>query len=357
MASGWNTDIIPKANSENPMPPEASSNRASNLLVSVVIPAFNAETLIERALGSVQGQDEQDFEIIVVDDCSADNTVAVVKAAALRDPRIRLIRLPTNQGPSEARNVGFAEAKGEWIFILDADDAYRHDRISTMLTIALEHDLDMICDNIMLHDYLAGRDVRPAELPFAEKFRRIDLSYFLENSLYLPRIFSISRNQITQFALFKFCFRRSFVEHSGVKYEKEYRDNEDFIFYSECLIAHARAAIYNAPMYIYTQGFGEISRQKSTARRTPRDRSLVVKAVTELVERRRSMLSETELGLLDRRARQALAMQAFEYAMDRQGLQRLSGAVAAIASRPLAFQFFMNLALTVLGRKLRRLGR
>lgn len=88
-------------------------------MISVVIPLYNKETIIKKSLESVLTQDYDDFEVVVVNDGSTDNSVEIVKS--IRDSRITLIE-QENGGPSKARNTGVKNAKGEWILFLDADD-------------------------------------------------------------------------------------------------------------------------------------------------------------------------------------------------------------------------------------------
>jgi glycosyltransferase involved in cell wall biosynthesis len=95
----------------------------STALVSVVIAAFNAERYIEETCRSVLGQTYPALELIVVDDGSTDRTSEVVDAIATLDDRVRLIRQP-NRGVAAARNRGIAEASGEFIAPLDADDLW-----------------------------------------------------------------------------------------------------------------------------------------------------------------------------------------------------------------------------------------
>ena len=89
-------------------------------MISVIIPTYNTALLIGRAIRSVLAQSCRDFEILVVDDCSTDDTLDVVRNVG--DSRIRILRQSENRGPAAARNRGLAEAKGEYCAFLDGDD-------------------------------------------------------------------------------------------------------------------------------------------------------------------------------------------------------------------------------------------
>ena len=90
--------------------------------VSIVIPLFNKASYVERALDSIRGQTFNDFEVIVVDDGSTDAGASVV--ARYSDSRVRLIT-QSNAGPGPARNAGIAEAIGDLVAFLDADDEWQ----------------------------------------------------------------------------------------------------------------------------------------------------------------------------------------------------------------------------------------
>jgi glycosyltransferase involved in cell wall biosynthesis len=93
-------------------------------LISVVIPAYKRGHIIERAIRSILGQTHQDFEIIVVDDGSRDNTELIVASLSKEEPRIRYFCHKTNRGAQAARNTGAKAAQGEWIAFLDSDDYF-----------------------------------------------------------------------------------------------------------------------------------------------------------------------------------------------------------------------------------------
>jgi GT2 family glycosyltransferase len=102
-------------------------------LVTVVIPAFNAESTIARALRSALVQDYPALEVIVVDDASSDATAEIVEH--LVDQRIRLLSLPQNRGVSGATNAGIAAANSEFIAFLDADDEWLPGKIRKQMAI------------------------------------------------------------------------------------------------------------------------------------------------------------------------------------------------------------------------------
>jgi glycosyltransferase involved in cell wall biosynthesis len=99
--------------------------------VSVVIPAYNRAGTILRAIRSVQEQTFPDWELLVVDDASTDNTCGVVET--LKDPRIRILRQSANGGPGVARQRGLDAAAGEFVAFLDSDDEWLPEKIARQI--------------------------------------------------------------------------------------------------------------------------------------------------------------------------------------------------------------------------------
>ncbi len=93
-------------------------------LISVVIPAYNAENTIEKAIRSAIVQTYSDIEVIIVDDCSRDSTVKIAADYAKKDKRIKVFQNQTNKGVAFSRNRGVEEARGDWIAFLDSDDRW-----------------------------------------------------------------------------------------------------------------------------------------------------------------------------------------------------------------------------------------
>lgn len=106
-------------------------------LLSIIIPVWNSDNAIRRITGSILDQSFQDFELILVDDGSTDDTLAVLHSIEMQDARVKVHTKP-NGGPSSARNIGLEKATGAYIQFYDADDTIPRDALS-IITSAIQH--------------------------------------------------------------------------------------------------------------------------------------------------------------------------------------------------------------------------
>jgi succinoglycan biosynthesis protein ExoO len=226
--------------------------------VSVVIAAYNAAPFIDRAIRSALDQTQPPLEVLVVDDASTDDTVQVVTALAQTDPRIRLIRQDGNGGPGAARNAGFAAARGEWLAVLDADDAFGPERLEILTAFAQAHQADIAADNLHVYDIAAGAVVRDAV--------RAEAPTIVTTRDYLERCRGGTETSIDWGVLHP-LFRRAFVTASGARYPG-IRHAEDFAFVLELMLQGARFAYNPQPHYYYTQRVGSLSKTPSGMTRT-----------------------------------------------------------------------------------------
>ena len=102
-------------------------------LVSIIMPCYNASLYIKDAIESVVAQTYTCWELIVVDDCSTDNSIEIVEACAKLDDRIKLVKLSNNGGVANARNVGLNIAGGQYVAFLDSDDKWRFDKLQMQI--------------------------------------------------------------------------------------------------------------------------------------------------------------------------------------------------------------------------------
>jgi succinoglycan biosynthesis protein ExoO len=227
---------------------------------SVIIPAYNVSGIIGRAIRSAAAQTCPPLEILVIDDCSTDDTVEVVKALAGEIPSLRLLSTPANSGPSVARNVGLRAAKGDWIALLDADDAWKPGRLKRLSEVARATSAHFVADNLVMWDAVADTQFKPFYYDLLGQQRQITLVDMFE----ADDNFNFSK---TSFALMKPIFRREFIINSGVQYNQAVRIGEDFNFYVESLFNGAKFILIDEAYYIY-------SMPHSPSGRSPHSRSV-----------------------------------------------------------------------------------
>lgn len=109
-------------------------------LVSIITPTYNCARFIGDTIESILAQSYPNWELLVTDDCSTDDTCAAVEKYAARDPRIRLFRLPENSGAGIARNNSIREARGRFIAFCDSDDRWYPDKLAKQLAFMTARD-------------------------------------------------------------------------------------------------------------------------------------------------------------------------------------------------------------------------
>ena len=225
----------------------------SDPIITVIIPTFNAATTIVRAIQSVQKQTFSSWEIIIINDCSSDSTYDCVSKEVQKDSRITCINLNKNFGQSNGRNIGIKLALGEWIAILDSDDAFTNNRLEVLYKLAIETNSDMVADNIAFFDEFTGEIVTNA-MKDNDSIQEWTLEKHLKNDR-LDKPF--------KWGLLQPLIKKSFLNSSSIHYRTQFRMAEDSLFYLELLTVGAKAFITSMPMYIYTTSIGKKSGKNS----------------------------------------------------------------------------------------------
>ena len=112
---------------------------SSNKLVSIITPSFNSEKFIEDCISSVFAQTYKDWELLIVDDLSTDNSCQLIEQ--YKDERISLIKLEKNVGAAEARNIAIRTANGRYIAFLDADDLWEPQKLEKQISFMIENNI------------------------------------------------------------------------------------------------------------------------------------------------------------------------------------------------------------------------
>lgn len=140
-----------------------------NDLVSVIMPTYNRGYIISKAIESILVQTYSNFEFIIVDDCSSDDTETIVSDYQKRDKRIKYIKLEKNSGANVARNIGLDQAKGNYITFQDSDDISMDNRIEIELKALKKQNADWVFSsfkriNNKKEEIMPAKQIRTEEL-------------------------------------------------------------------------------------------------------------------------------------------------------------------------------------------------
>lgn len=217
-------------------------------LISVIIPVYNSDKYLERCINSLLNQDFQDFEIILVNDGSTDNSLKICESFTFMYPqKIKLISKKTNSGASISRKCGVNESAGDYLMFVDSDDYVAPNYLSAHYLAIQQHKFDMAISRV----------------------KRID-------SDCLPQFEDIEPPRIIPAAeLFARFFKYEFWGFCGGCYKRSLFDNieypsatisEDYYVKAQLFCKAKSIGYINTPLYFYEQHEGSLSKQTLSLR-------------------------------------------------------------------------------------------
>lgn len=213
-------------------------------LVSVVMANRNGAAHLRDAVLSVLAQDHERLELILVDDASADDSIAVARAAAAADARMRIVTLAQPVGPAAARNRALDLAGGDWIAVVDADDILHPQRLSRLLAAARRDGADIVADDILAFEHRAGGAVRRL---FARTLARgatwIDAAQFARANCLLSRDEPLG--------YLKPVINARLLGDRAIRYDESLRIAEDYDLLQRLLLQGARLRLVPELTYFY----------------------------------------------------------------------------------------------------------
>jgi succinoglycan biosynthesis protein ExoO len=230
--------------------------------VTVIVPAHNVASLLERCVASVVHNNACTVDVVIVDDASSDATLEVAQALAGRWANVSVIALPLNSGPGAARNAGLLQATGRYVAFVDADDWCSAGRLDRLFELAEELDADMISDDCfmvlehgsrILSTVYADYDVRG---PFP---RWVELEELLRAGWLIHPL-----------------IRADFLRRHGLQLNAAVRYGEDLLLYAEMLLCGARWAIIDEPLYHHVLRNGSITRSGTAPHALHRELSSLI---------------------------------------------------------------------------------
>lgn len=174
-------------------------------LVSVIMPAYNAEKYISFAVESVIKQTYKNWELIVVNDCSFDKTKEIVENYITLDSRIKIVSLVTNQGVANARNIALNISNGDYIAFLDSDDIWHEEKINRQLEYIQNQKVDACCSDYSIINE-NGVLVKDRKVPKKIGFKDL----LKENTVILSSVL-IKKNSIGNVCFNPNCYHEDYL--------------------------------------------------------------------------------------------------------------------------------------------------
>jgi glycosyltransferase involved in cell wall biosynthesis len=206
-----------------------------NRLVSIIIPTYNRAALISKTLESIQNQSYKDFECLIVDDGSEDDSEEIIQLFIDSDNRFQFHKRPLNRikGPNACRNFGFENAKGEFVYFFDSDDFLKPDALETYIN-AFKSDTDGVLAQVERVDRNTG---------VLQDVNRID-----------------SENLIEDYFLNKVCYfvcgvlwKKSYLNQQTELFDETLGHHDEWDFNLRMIYAKARLVKIHKPLVIYYQ--------------------------------------------------------------------------------------------------------
>lgn len=206
-------------------------------MISIIVPVYNSEKYLERCINSILNQTYADFELVLINDGSIDNSGRICDSFAKKDSRIKTIH-QTNKGQAEARNRGVIESSGEWLCFVDSDDCINPWYLEYLYRAVLENDV-----NISACGFIEADCIKES---FFEKQEYFSVCYKINdgNTVILQK-----KHSNTYWTVWGKLILRSIVCDNLFKTGKIYEDNE---VAPKWLYESKKIAVIDLPLYFYT---------------------------------------------------------------------------------------------------------
>ena len=211
--------------------------------VSVVMANYNGGRYLEAAINSVQNQTFKSWELILVDDASQDDSVAVATRLSQSDERISVLQQSDNRGPAAARNRAFDIAGGQWLAVFDSDDIMLPQRLETLRDRARTDRASIVADNLLVFsdNIQAGRPFLTGDLSITSHW--ISLADFINSN----RLYS----RTPDLGYLKPFISAAMLRSSGVSYDERLHIGEDYDFMARLLAHGSKLRLEPSALYLY----------------------------------------------------------------------------------------------------------
>jgi len=213
--------------------------------VSIIVPVYNAEKFVSRCIDSILQQEYDDFELILVDDGSTDESPEILDGYAKKDPRVRVIH-KSNSGVSATRNLALEQAKGKYIQFLDADDWIPDNSTKMLVREAEEKNVDLVVGDFYR---VVGKNVARKGSILSNQV--MTLQEFAEEMMESPSDFYYG-------VLWNKLYNNEIIQNYNVRMDEDLAWCEDFIFNLEYLMHVKTVSALQIPVYYYVKTEGSL---------------------------------------------------------------------------------------------------
>lgn len=216
-------------------------------LISIILPVYNASKFLPRCINSVLNQTLTDFELIIIDDGSSDDSGKICKSYADKDPRIRFVS-QENQGASAARNKGLSLATGEFIGFIDSDDWIDKKMFQTLYNNAIQNNV-----NISICNLYFSTDTQNLQMQ--------TLPYFglLSKKIFYKMLFN--ENGFGGYSWTK-LIKREIITTNNIIYDTQVKYCEDFLFFFDLFKIVDKVFYDPTPLYFYYRNPDSVTQQE-----------------------------------------------------------------------------------------------
>ena len=202
--------------------------------VSIILPVYNVEPYLRQCLDSIIKQTFKDFEILVINDCSLDNSLQIIKEYQQKDSRIILFNMPTNRGLSNARNEGIKLAKSKYIVFVDSDDWVRKDYLEFLFNNIEKRDCDVFSAGFISYNNQTSKYTH-------NKYSHLTLKAKSNKTLILfPS---------TNCTIWNKIYKRDFLLKNNLFFVL--KTCEDCLFFYKLMLCKPKIIFTNEPIYFY----------------------------------------------------------------------------------------------------------
>lgn len=211
-------------------------------MVSVIVPVYNAEKYLSQCIESLLSQTYKEFELILVDDYSSDNSVAVCLDWIKKDNRIKLHRMPQNSGPAKVRNVGMDLAEGDFYCFIDADDHVTPNYLECLLKKVESYEADIVWCDFCEVSYNDGIQ------RLSHRNKTLQSNTILSQQELLQCFYC---DQIGLGAMWTKMYRASFIEQNKLRLDEGRVRAEDWEFNLRTFICNPKVVCIPDELYFY----------------------------------------------------------------------------------------------------------